>query len=93
MKDKIVLVLRYEPKEFQKDNVAKERIYTHHASLVSKAINARNHGAKAVILANGTGDPNQQDTLIRFGTIAGPENVGILMAQVKNQSRTNGYKS
>ena len=84
VKDKIVLVLRYEPKEFQKDKDAKERIYTHHSSLVSKAINARNHGAKAVILANGTGDPNQQDTLIRFGTISGPENVGILMAQVKN---------
>ncbi|HYI92149.1 MAG TPA: M20/M25/M40 family metallo-hydrolase [Bryobacteraceae bacterium] len=84
VKDKIVLVLRYEPKEFQKDKDAKERIYTHHSSLVSKAINARNHGAKAVILANGTVDPSHQDTLIRFGTISGPENVGILMAQVKN---------
>jgi hypothetical protein len=84
VKDKIVLVLRYEPKEFQKDSAAKERIYTHHASLVSKAINARNHGAKAVILANGNGDASQQDTLIRFGTIAGPENVGVLMVHVKN---------
>ncbi|HYO83349.1 MAG TPA: M28 family peptidase [Bryobacteraceae bacterium] len=84
VKDKIVLVLRYEPKTFQKDSSAKQRVYTHHASLVSKAINARNHGAKAVILANGDGDPNQSDTLIRFGTVSGPEDVGILMVQVKN---------
>lgn len=84
VKDKIVLVLRYEPKEFRKNNSGKEQAYTHHASLVSKAINARNHGAKAVVLANGNANPNRQDTLIRFGTIAGPENVGVLMAQVRN---------
>jgi hypothetical protein len=84
VKDKIVLLLRYEPKTFQKDTEAKERIYTHHASLVSKAINARNHGAKAVILANGEAGPTQGDTLVRFGTVAGPENAGILVVQVKN---------
>jgi hypothetical protein len=84
VKDKIVLVLRYEPKSFRKDSSGRERIYTHHASLVSKAINARNHGAKAVILVNGNGEAKQDDTLIRFGTVSGPENVGVMMAQVKN---------
>lgn len=83
VKDKIVLILRYEPKEFQKDRSEAEKTYSHHASLVSKAINARNHGAKAVLLANGSDDPNQQDTLIKFGAVAGPEDAGILMAHVK----------
>jgi Peptidase family M28/PDZ domain/PA domain len=82
VKDKIVLVLRYEPKHFRKDSGDKEKLHTHHASLVSKAINARNHGAKAVILLNGEADA--EDTLIRFGSISGPDNAGILIVQVKN---------
>lgn len=84
VKDKIVLVLRYEPPSFRKDKSGKDRAYSRHASLVSKAINARNHGAKAVVLVNGTPDGNQPDELIRFGAVSGPENAGILMIQVKN---------
>jgi hypothetical protein len=84
VKDKIVLVLRYEPPSFRKDKSGKDRAYTRHASLVSKAINARNHGAKAVVLVNGALQANQPDELIRFGAVSGPENAGILMVQVKN---------
>jgi hypothetical protein len=79
VKDKVVLVLRYEPKSFRKDA---QKPHTHHAQLVSKAINARNHGARAVILVNG--DASHDDSLIRFGSVAGPENAGVLMLQVKN---------
>jgi hypothetical protein len=81
VKDKVVLVLRYEPKRFRKDAAGPERADTHHAYLVSKAINARNHGAKAMVLVNGAGP---EDTLIRFGSVAGPENAGILIVQSKN---------
>jgi len=51
VKDKIVVGLRYEPRGF----VAKTRSQgmTRHAQVVTKAINARNHGAKALILVNG----------------------------------------
>jgi hypothetical protein len=84
VKDKIVLVLRYEPKHFRKDTGRERRQYTHHANLVSKAINARNHGARAVILVNGEPDGKTEDALIRFGSVAGPENAGILILQVKN---------
>ena len=84
VRDKIVLMLRYEPKHFSKDEGGRERRYTHHAHLVSKAINARNHGAKAVLLANGEPDPKHEDTLLKFGSVAGPEDAGILIAQVKN---------
>jgi len=82
VKDKIVLILRYEPAGF----IAKTQKQgpTAHAQLVTKAINARNHGAKAVILANGKLGDGEEDVLARFGTSNGPENVGILFAQVKN---------
>jgi hypothetical protein len=94
VKDKVVLLLRYEPKVFRKDAGGRDRqYYTHHASLVSKAINARNHGAKAVVLVNGYADPKQQDTLIRFGTVSGPENVGVLMLQAKNSKADVWLKS
>jgi hypothetical protein len=92
VKNKIVLVRRYEPKSFRKDDSGKERPHTHHASLVSKAINARNHGAKAVLLFNGELEDRQADTLIRFGTISGPENVGILMLQVTNDVANDWIK-
>ena len=82
VKDKIVLVLRYEPLGFA------AKTATHgpsgHAQLISKAINARNHGAKAMILVNGKLPANEEDVLPRFGSVSGPENVGILCVQVKN---------
>ncbi len=51
VKDKIVVLLRYEPSGFaaKSGNAG----FTQHSQLITKAINARNHGAKAVILVNG----------------------------------------
>ena len=83
-KDKIVVVLRYEPAGF----AAKTGNHglTTHSQLVTKAINARNHGAKAMILLNGKLGDNGEDLLTRFGSVGGPENVGLLFAQVKNSA-------
>jgi len=82
VKDKIVIILRYEPAGF----VAKtgNQGLTRHAQLITKAINARNHGAKAVILVNGKLGDGEEDLLTRFGSVSGPENVGILFVQVRN---------
>ncbi|HYI92608.1 MAG TPA: M28 family peptidase, partial [Bryobacteraceae bacterium] len=80
VKDKIVIVLRYEPKSFRKAEAGKKSNYTPHAHLVNKAINARNHGASAVVLVNAEGE---KDDLIEFGRIAGPENARIPIVQVK----------
>jgi Zn-dependent M28 family amino/carboxypeptidase len=82
VKDKIVVVLRYEPKGF----VAKtnNQGLTRHAQVVTKAINARNHQAKGLILANGQLGEGEEDLLTRFGSVSGPEDVGILFAQAKN---------
>ena len=51
VKDKIVVVLRYEPDKFGEKSG--HQGLTQHSHLITKAINARNHGAKAVILVNG----------------------------------------
>ena len=53
---------------------------TRYATLVTKAINARNHGAAAVVIVNGNegGAPEgktgsgDEDLLTRFGSVSGP---------------------
>lgn len=81
-KDKIVVVLRFEPRGFAAKSG--NQGLTPHAQLVTKAINARNHGAKGLILLNGKLGDGEEDLLTRFGRVNGPENTGILFAQVKN---------
>jgi hypothetical protein len=78
VKGKIVVVLRYEPSELAHHG------QTQHSQLITKAINARNHGATALIVVNGKLGDGEQDLLTRFGSVSGPENVGIVMLQVKN---------
>src|ERR1039457_5531825 len=82
VKDKIVVVLRYEPSSFAAK--AGNQGMTQHSQLVTKAINARNHGAKALVLVNGKLGDGEEDLLTRFGSVSGPEDIGIICAQVKN---------
>jgi hypothetical protein len=91
VKDKIVVVLRYEPASF----AAKTGNHglTQHSQLISKAINARNHGAKALVLVNGKLGEGEEDLLTRFGSVSGPENVGILFMQVKNDIAESWFKA
>ena len=91
VKDKIVVLLRYEPGGFaaKSGNAG----LTRHAQLITKAINARNHGAKAMILVNGRLGDGEEDLLTRFGTVSGPENIGIIMVQVKNQIADDWFKA
>ena len=75
-------MLRYEPPQF----AVKEGNHglTRHSQLVTKAINARNHGAKALVLVNGKLGDGEEDLLTRFGSVSGPEDIGIIFTQVKN---------
>jgi Peptidase family M28/PDZ domain/PA domain len=82
VKDKIVVVLRYEPSGFS--GKSGNQGLTQHSQLITKAINARNHGAKAVIVVNGKLGDGEEDLLTRFGSVSGPENVGVVMIQAKN---------
>jgi len=82
VKDKIVVVQRYEPPSFGEKSG--NQGMTQHSQLVTKAINARNHGAKALVLVNGKLGDGEEDLLTRFGSVSGPENAGIIFLQVKN---------
>jgi len=84
VKDKVVVLLRYEPSSFasRSGNAG----LTQHSQLVTKAINARNHGARAVILVNGKLGDGEEDVLTRFGSVSGPENAGIVIVQAKNDA-------
>ena len=82
VKDKIVVVMRYEPPSFAVKGG--NQGMTRHSYLVTKAINARSHGAKAVVLVNGKLADGEEDVLTRFGSVSGPEDIGIVFAQVKN---------
>ena len=78
---KIVVLLRYEPAGFAAKGG--HQGLTQHAALITKAINARNHGARAVVVVNGKLGDGEEDRLTQFGTVSGPENAGILLVQVK----------
>ena len=80
---KIVVLVRYEPTGFAAKGG--HQGLTQHAALISKAINARNHGAKAVVIVNGKLPDGEEDLLTRFGSVSGPENAGVLLVQVKNK--------
>ena len=82
VKGKIVVLLRYEPAGFAAKSG--NQGLTRHAALITKAINARNHGAKAVVIVNGKLGSGEEDLLTRFGSVSGPENAGIILVQVKN---------
>jgi hypothetical protein len=91
VKDKIVIVLRYEPSGFAEKSG--NHGLTQHSQLVTKAINARNHGAKAVVVLNGKLGEGEEDLLTRFGSVSGPENVGIIMVQAKNTIAESWFQS
>lgn len=84
VRDKLVLLLRHEPQEFDEKSVFAGRLFTEHAQFWSKAVNAKLHGARGVILvadrANHRGEP---DELEKFGRAAGPVDAGIIFVQVK----------
>lgn len=89
VKDKIVVILRYEPSGFAAKSGNSG--LTQHSQLITKAINARNHGAKAVILVNGKLADGEEDQLTKFGSVNGPENVGTVFVQVKNDAANTWF--
>jgi aminopeptidase YwaD len=91
VKDKIVVILRYEPSGFAAKST--DHGLTQHSQLVTKAINARNHGAKAVIVVNGKLGDGEEDLLTRFGSVSGPKDAGIVLVQVKNAVADSWFQS
>ena len=83
--------LRHEPKGFAEKSG--NHGLTQHSQVITKAINARNHGAKAVVVVNGKLGDGEEDLLTRFGSVSGPENIGIVVVQVKNAIADSWFQS
>jgi aminopeptidase YwaD len=84
VKDKVVLVLRHEPQEFDAKSVFEGRVYTEHSQLLSKAVNAKMHGARAILFVNDmAAHPGSDDALEHFGKEVSPGSPGIPFIQIK----------
>ncbi len=84
VKDKIVLVLRHEPQEFDAKSVFEGRVYTEHSQLFSKAANAKFHGAKAILFVNDIySHAGNEEELDKFGADVSPASPGVPFVQVK----------
>lgn len=81
-RDKVVLILRHEPQEFDDSSVFEGRIYTEHSQWFSKAWNARVHGARAVVVVSDTIN-HTSDALEPFVNLVGPASAGIPVIHVK----------
>ena len=83
---KAVIALRNEPQKDDDKSPFDGKQPTQHSQIVAKAINARNHGAKAMILVNDQPGPAEEDLLLKFGSLTGPDNAGILLVHVKREA-------
>jgi hypothetical protein len=83
VRDRIVVVLRHEPQENDEKSVFAGKNLTDHALFSSKIVNAKLHGAKAVLIVNDL--PNHtdnKDELLHFEPLMATEDYGILVEQV-----------
>ena len=77
-KGKIVVILRHEPQEFDRDSAFAGTVYTEHSQLFSKADNAKLHGARAVLMVNDTSQHGGgTGELTEFSPYPGPASLGI----------------
>jgi len=86
VKDKTVLVLRYEPPpKNEKSPFRKAPRYSNHSALLSKAANARSHGAVAMILVDLNPPREGEKGLLSIRRTLGRNDTGIVAAQVKRE--------
>ena len=87
VKNKFVLVFTHEPQEYDEKSVFEGKSYTYHAQPSSKAINAKAHGARGLIIVNDRiNHMADGDNLIPFGQTEGPADAGILTVQVREET-------
>jgi hypothetical protein len=85
VKGKIVLLVRHEPQENDEKSIFQGKELTQHSTFAIKAVNAKMHGARGVILVNDAYPHHtpQEDRLDAFGQATGPTDSGVLFIQVK----------
>jgi len=95
VKDKIVLLVRHEPQENDDKSVFLGKDLTQHSTFAIKAVNAKMHGARGVILVNDSYPHHtpQEDQLTPFGQATGPTDAGVLFVQVKESTAEAWFKA
>ena len=94
VKDKYVLILRHEPQENDPKSPFNGREITQHATFANKAVNAKMHGARGVILVNDAfNHPGERDALLSFGQSSGPANAGVFFVQVSASTAETWLKA
>ena len=91
VKGKLVLILQHEPQETDEKSPFAGKDFTRHAEFISKASNAKMHGASAVIMvADRPNHTDRPEELQKFGTVDGPPDAGIPYVQIKSD-RVEGW--
>lgn len=85
VRDRIVLVLQYEPGEMDSSSRFAGDVNTAYSELRTKAIAAREHGALALLVVTGPRYHGDDDDLVRPAPDAGYMSSGILAAHVKRE--------
>ncbi len=84
VKGKVVLLLRHEPQEFDEKSKFAGKVYTNHAQTQIKAVNAKFHGAVAVLYVNDASNhPSDPDTLEKFSNRVGPNSPDVPFVQIR----------
>ena len=83
VKGKIVIVLRHEPQEMDPNSRFDGKNMTSHATFMNKAINARQHGARAVLfITDPNNHPEDKDTMSAAMRDIGAEDSGIVALRI-----------
>ncbi len=82
VRDRVVLVLRYEPGEDDSASRFEGRLPTVHSDLRTKAINAREHGAAGLLLVTGPRYRTDDEELSRLRADAAYMSSGLLAASI-----------
>ncbi|MGH7725406.1 MAG: M28 family peptidase [Candidatus Eiseniibacteriota bacterium] len=82
VKDRVVIVLRYEPGEDDSTSRFEGRLPTVHSDLRTKAINAREHGATGLLLVTGPRYRTGEEELSRLRPDAAYMSSGLLAASI-----------
>ena len=93
VKDKIVVVLRHEPQEFDEKSVFAGKVMTRHSQLDNKAVNAKFHGAKAVLFVNDLPNHTDPDDLDKFSSLVGPGYREIAFVHVKAEVANEWFQA
>ena len=87
VKGKIVVVLRHEPQEMDPNSRFDGKNMTSHATFMNKAINARQHGARAVLfITDPNNHPEDKDTMAAAMRDLGAEDSGIVALRISRAS-------